>query len=683
MGRNVGPVLRRELDNLGKDADCRKSAMKALKSYVKNLDSETIPFFLAQVSERKETSSSAGEYSISLYEVLARVHGPRIVPYIDIIMTTIGNTLTLSVRSFALHQACSKVVSAIARYGIDPTTPENMKRQIIHSLCKPLSDSILVSQENLSFGSALCLKALVDSDNWRFASGDMVNEVCQRVAGALEKPMQTNSHMGLVMALAKSNSLVVEAYARLLIQSGLRILSAGVAEDNSQKRLLAIQMVNCLMKSLDPRSLFSELEGIMDEMQKCQDDKMSYVKGAAFDALQTAKNIASEKGSNLEEDTGSVSGSNFCSNNGYWRRNLSDAVDQIPIKTSPESQTVNSFAEYDFLNESPISHSYVSGDLDYDRRVNAQLWRKFENGGLDLSFKDRISTEATSKTLMEYTEENKCLENRECANEFAGFLQESSRGAGVRSTTPSPQRSRHMNVDDIKIFTTPRKLIYSLQDESSGNSNISEKQSRRYKSPCKSRYESSLSKCEETSFLNHPASMYDQYGFPRDVKYKTKREENVFLTGEDFYGSSKSVSSSEAAAVGKVQVWQKSDSACQKESPEVSVQKHYPMYDQYGFPSDVKYKTKSKENVSLTGEDSYGSSKSVSSSEAAAVGKVQVCQKSNSASQKESLVVSVQKHYPMSLRIIVWGTLIVVFIAFVCLPWIGSDQDEGYYLPPT
>ncbi|KAK1393211.1 Survival motor neuron interacting protein 1 [Heracleum sosnowskyi] len=632
MGRNLGPVLRRELDNLGKDGDCRKSAMKALKSYVKELDSKTIPFFLAQVSERKETSSSAGEYSISLYEVLARVHGPKIVPFIDIIMTTIRNTLISSGSSFALHQACSKVVSAIARYGIDPTTPENKKREIIHSLCKPLSDSILVSQENLSFGSAFCLKALVDSDNWRFASSEMVNEVCQRVAGALEKPMQTNSHMGLVMALAKSNSLVVEAYARLFIQSGLRILSAGVAEDNSQKRLLAIQMVNFLMKYLDPRSLFSELEFIMEEMQKCQADKMSYVKGAAFDALQTAKTIASEQGSNFEGDTGSVSESNFYRNNDYGRR-MSDAVDGIPNFTSPEPQILNSFAEYDFPVESAFSNGYASGDLDYDRRVNCQLWRKFENGGLDLSFKDGLFTEATSKSLMENTEENECSENRVSANEFAGFLQESSRSAGVRSMTPSPQRLRsHISVDDIKIFTTPRKLIYSLQESSSENSNVSKKQTRRLRSPCKSKFELSLSKGEQTSFSHHPASMYDQYGFLRNVKQKTRSEENMSLTGEDFH---------------------------------------------------VKHMTRSEENLSLTGVDFHGSSESVSSSEPEAVGNIKVSQRLDSAFQTESHKVSVRKHYPMPLRSMFCGVIILVFTAFMCFFWIGSDQDKSYYLPPT
>ena len=51
------------------------SEMKALKSYVKGLDCNAIPQFLIQVSETKETGSLSGEYTISLYEVLARVHG--------------------------------------------------------------------------------------------------------------------------------------------------------------------------------------------------------------------------------------------------------------------------------------------------------------------------------------------------------------------------------------------------------------------------------------------------------------------------------------------------------------------------------------------------------------------------------------------------------------------------------
>lgn len=89
-------MLQREIQNLDKDADSRKSAMRALKSYVKDLDMKTIPIFLAQVSETKETGSLSGEFTISLYEVLARVHGVKIVPMIDSIMPS---TFTMLVKS--------------------------------------------------------------------------------------------------------------------------------------------------------------------------------------------------------------------------------------------------------------------------------------------------------------------------------------------------------------------------------------------------------------------------------------------------------------------------------------------------------------------------------------------------------------------------------------------------------
>ncbi|GKV20276.1 hypothetical protein SLEP1_g30429 [Rubroshorea leprosula] len=134
MGRNLSPILQRELENLDKDANSCKSAMRALKSYVRDLDSTAIPIFLAQVSETKETGSVSGGYTISLYEVLARLHGVKIVPQIGIIMSTIIKTLASSADSFPLRQACSKVFPAIARYGIGPTTPEDKRRHIIHSL---------------------------------------------------------------------------------------------------------------------------------------------------------------------------------------------------------------------------------------------------------------------------------------------------------------------------------------------------------------------------------------------------------------------------------------------------------------------------------------------------------------------------------------------------------------------
>lgn len=541
MGRSLSPILRQELENLDKDSNSRKSAMKALKSYVKDLDSKAIPLFLAQVSETKEIGTSSGEYTISLYEVLARVHGPKIVSQIPNIMTTIINTLTSSAGSFALHQACSKVVPAVARYGMDPSTPEDKKRQIIHSLCKPLSDSLLASQESLSSGSALCLKALVESDNWRFASTEMVNEVCQRVAGALEKPMLVNSHMGLVMALAKHNSLIVEAYARLLIQSGLRILNAGLAEGSSQKRLSAIQMVNFLMKCLEPKSIFSELGLVLEEMEKCQSDQMAYVKGAAFEALQTARRIATDKGSKFDRDMGSAAGSNFGRRDNNRRRNLWGTGDRSPVASSPESQTVNSFTGYDSLIESPSEFSY-------DRRsVTRKLWRQYENVGVDVSLKDGLYSELTHGST---------IENSECdyfsngegdyTNGFVGFLPRSPRNGAPRSTTPSPQRSRSQtNVDNIKIFTTPRKLIRSLQDPNDERADFSGNQNRRFRSPSSHNFEWS------------PTSKYHQNGLSPNMNYEVKKDETLPAGSEQLQVGSESVSSTEDIPTADFQVNEK------------------------------------------------------------------------------------------------------------------------------
>ncbi|KAF5190481.1 Arm repeat superfamily protein [Thalictrum thalictroides] len=494
MGRNLSPAVRRELANLEKDAESRKMAMKALKSYVKDLDSKAIPQFLAQVSETKAPSSSSVEHTISLYEVLARVHGPNIVPQINNIMSTIIKTLTSSAGSFPLQQACSKVVPAIARYGIDPSTPIEKKRSIIHSLCKPLADCLLGSQESLAFGAALCLKALVDSDNWRFASDEIVNEVCLRVAGALEEKLtQSNSHMALVMALAKHNNFTVEAYARSLIRSGLRILNAGAVEGSSQKRLSAIQMLNFLMKSLDPRSIFSELDIVIEELEKCNSDQMAFVKGAAFEALQTAKVLAADKRQKYEDDTSSVTGSNF--GRSTRRRNPCNSLDQSPVSASPESQTVYSFFEDDSMAESTLSMGQCSSNLSYGgRSVNRKLWSN-ENGGVDVSLKDGLYTGLclgdNERSFMGHFNDGTISETGDDRwGGFSGFLQTTPKNGIERNTTPSPQRRpSYVNLDNVHIFSTPRKLIRSLQDSDDENSDYSEEQSRRFRSPKTNQFE--------------------------------------------------------------------------------------------------------------------------------------------------------------------------------------------------
>ncbi|XP_071721123.1 protein SINE1-like [Rutidosis leptorrhynchoides] len=477
MGRNLSPVLRRELENLDKDSASRKSAMKALKSYLKDLDSKSIPIFLAQVSETKETGSTSGEYTISLYEVLARFHGTEIVPQIDNIMLTIIKTLTSSAGSFPLHQACSKVVPAIARYGIDPMTPDVKKREIIHSLCKPLSDSILSSHENLSSGAALCLRALVDSDNWRFASGQMVNEVCQRVAAALENSTQTNAHMGLVMSLAKHNALVVEDYARLLIRSGVGILKMGVDESNSQKRFLAIQMVNYLIRNLDYKCIVSELTFVIEEFEKCQNDQMAYVKVAAFEAIQMAKKILSvERGSRTRDQS-------------------------TPVNGSPRSET---------MSYSPFTISFASrNDVNCDRRsMNRKLW-----SDVDVSLKDGLFSGemSTPRSVIESFENQEDYED-----EFSGFVQRSPNNGYSGSRSRS-----YVNVNNTNLFTTPRKLVKSLQVP---NDDFSDNQSRRFRSPSSSKFNWS------------PNASDDQNGVHNDLN-------ESFANAEQLDGTSESVSS--------------------------------------------------------------------------------------------------------------------------------------------
>lgn len=452
MGRILNPILSRELANLDKDPDSRKSAMKALKSYVKDLDSKEIPLFLSLLSVTKGPDPASGEHTISLYEVLARVHGRNIIPHIDNIMSTIVRTLKSSAESFPLHQACSKVVPAIAKYGIDPSVSDDMKAEIICSLCNPLCDVLMGPSKNVASGAALCLKALIESDGWQFASGDVVNDICLRTARALEeKLMQTNAHMDLAMALAKHNSLTVEAFARSLILSGLQILTSGNV--NSQKRLSAIQMINFLMKSVNSRSIFSELVSIIDVMEKCHKDKMPFVRGAAYEALQTARMVVAEKGSKiLKDSTLPVIGSNFSRRDNGRMGNLSSVrVDcsgssggRSPRSLSPESRTITSFSGFDSPSESTVSTGQASCNFENGRPANRRQWKN-ENDGVDASLKDGLYSEVNSgcnfsKVYFDHFGDSELSDpERGCSEVFTESVPESPTCMKTLNTTQSPQ----------------------------------------------------------------------------------------------------------------------------------------------------------------------------------------------------------------------------------------------------
>ncbi|CAA7041076.1 unnamed protein product [Microthlaspi erraticum] len=342
MGRNLGTAFRRELANLDKDPDSSKTAMRNLRTIVKDLDEKVIRVFVSQVSETKEIGSESGGFTVSLFEDLARAHGVKIAPHVEMIMPVIIKTLSVSEGSLSVQQACSKAVAAMARYGIDPATPEDKKRNVIHSLCKPLSDSLLDSQhqQHLALGSALCLKSLVDCDNWRYAAGEMVNSVCQSLAVALEATSsEAKSHMALVIALAKHNPFTVEAYARLFVKSGLRILELGVVEGDSQKRLLAIQMLNFLMKYLNPKSICSEVELILQEMEKHQQDQEYCVKVAAYETMRTAERLIGEEDPVFDAES--------CKS----RISLSGSIKSTPTPRGDDHWSVGSRHERSYVND--------------------------------------------------------------------------------------------------------------------------------------------------------------------------------------------------------------------------------------------------------------------------------------------------------------------------------------------
>ncbi|XP_020256042.1 uncharacterized protein LOC109832953 isoform X2 [Asparagus officinalis] len=456
MGRNISQLLFIELENLEKDPETRRAAMKALKSYVKDLDSKTIPIFLSRASEIKDPSSPSGESIISLFEVLVRSHGRSIVPYINNIMDLIVKTLSSTSGSFALHQSCSKVVPAIARYCIDPLMLENEKARIVCSLSKPLSNVLMGSQENAASGAALCLKALVESDNWRFASDDVVNEVCLKVAGALEENQtQTASHMGLVMALLQHNTLIIDAYSRSLIRSGLQILTADSKEKNSQKRLSAIQMINFLMKCVDSRSICSEIAKIVDVLEESQNDSLPFVRGAAFEALQTAKIVARQR-----ESLSKVCSSPFAGSNS----------DKIIVRNNPQVDKDDSGDAEDsdeFSVDSPLSLGKSSCNVENGRRASRRLWGDAirgihapnENGfcrqALSSSDSSIVHLERFKDELSEPHAEH--LESLPAQNIVA------------RSFTSSPPRSRPQLIDNANIYYTPRKLNGPLRNTSSAN----------------------------------------------------------------------------------------------------------------------------------------------------------------------------------------------------------------------
>lgn len=104
------------------------------------------------------------------------------------------------------------------------------------------------------------------------------------------------------------------------------------------------------------------------------------------------------------------------------------------------------------------------------------------------------------------------------------------------------QRSRsRITFDDGHIFETPKKLISSPQVHKSGNSEVSMKQGRIFRSPCTGDFEPIPAPLySQNGFSRHPASNYDHIFLPN-----MKHDANKSKDGQEVNSSSESVSSSE------------------------------------------------------------------------------------------------------------------------------------------
>ncbi|KAL0708120.1 hypothetical protein Bca4012_074546 [Brassica carinata] len=167
----------------------------------------------------------------------------------------------------------------------------------------------------------------------------MVNTLCQSLAVALEAASsEAESHMALVIALAKRNAFTVEAYVRLFVKSGLRILELGVVEGDAQKRVLAVQMLNFLMKYLNPKSMSSEVELVLQEMRKHVDDEVYFVRVAVHETLGTAERLIREAdGENCKIQFSDGEGDNMesvC----FHQRNRSSEFDESVCSMSNHSR---------------------------------------------------------------------------------------------------------------------------------------------------------------------------------------------------------------------------------------------------------------------------------------------------------------------------------------------------------
>lgn len=304
MAKAASPSFQRQLQN------SQNASIEATMCQIEKLNPKEIPMFLSHLSNAKDPENFNGYQKLSILNALVRIQRQNIIPYISPIMSVLIQALEFShVHSTSsLHEICASLTCAIAQYGIDPLVPESKKIEIISSLCRPLSDFLMSPQKNVASVCAFCIKALVESNNWKYSSSELVNQICLKVVGALEEEVGragTGSHLGLAISLVKQNPYVIEPYARSLLTSGLFFLTDG----GPQMKVLSVEMIQSIIKCVNPRAISSEIRNVINVLENLADDSLPGVSGTVFEALETAKMVEARRRSvGLENSWSPVAG---------------------------------------------------------------------------------------------------------------------------------------------------------------------------------------------------------------------------------------------------------------------------------------------------------------------------------------------------------------------------------------
>lgn len=111
----------------------------------------------------------------------------------------------------------------------------------------------------MAAGAAACIHALIETENWKYASNETVQAVCQRITVALsEKSTRTVIHLQLASALSSMNPDTLSLYGAALMRIAEETLKTAV--DSWQHRKAAVKLLQGMLIILDKATLETEVD---------------------------------------------------------------------------------------------------------------------------------------------------------------------------------------------------------------------------------------------------------------------------------------------------------------------------------------------------------------------------------------------------------------------------------------